>query len=256
MSLFPGKVVWMTGAGTGIGRAGALMFAREGATVALMGRRREPLEEVATEISAGGGRAVVAPLDVAERADVERVTRELGATLGRVDVLVNNAGLNVIGNGRRMENLTPEDFDFVLRVNLVGQYNMFHAAFAPMRAQQAGLIINVISTAARNPSGVAGLAYQTSKFGMMGFGVSLVKEAWKFGIRTCNIFPDETNTPIMLKRPVKYTDDELARIMQPEDLADAMKFVAALHPRTSVTELVMYPTFPKSYSPAETGLPA
>jgi NADP-dependent 3-hydroxy acid dehydrogenase YdfG len=55
---------------------------------------------------------------------------------------------------------------------------------------------------------------------------------------------------------VKYTDDELARIMQPEDLADAMKFVAALHPRTSVTELVMYPTFPKSYSPAETGLPA
>jgi NAD(P)-dependent dehydrogenase (short-subunit alcohol dehydrogenase family) len=125
-----------------------------------------------------------------------------------------------------------------------------------MRAQQDGLIINVISTAARNPSGVAGLAYQTSKFGMMGFGVSLVKEAWKFGIRTCNIFPDETNTPIMLKRPVKYTDDELARIMQPEDLADAMKFVAALHPRTSVTELVMYPTFPKSYSPAETGLPA
>ena len=155
-----------------------------------------------------------------------------------------------------MENLTPEDFDLVVRVNLTGQYNLFHAAFAPMRAQQDGLIINVISTAAKNPSGVAGLAYQTSKFGMMGFGVSLVKEAWKFGIRTCNIFPDETNTSIMLKRPVKYADEELERIMQPEDLADAMKFVASLHPRTSVTELVMYPTFPKSYSTAETGLPA
>ena len=157
------------------------------------------------------------------------------------DILVNNAGLNVIGNGRRIENLTPEDFDFVLRVNLTGPYNVFHAAFAPMREQQDGLIINVISTAAKNPSGVAGLAYQTSKFGLMGLGVSLAKEAWKFGIRTCNIFPDETNTPIMLKRPVKYSDEELARIMQPEDLADAMKFVAALHPRTSVTELVMYP---------------
>ena len=89
----------------------------------------------------------------------------------------------------------------VLRVNLTGQYNMFHAVFEPMRAQKEGLVINVISTAAKNPSGVAGMAYQSAKFGMMGFGVSLNKEAWKFGIRTCNIFPDETNTEIMLKRP-------------------------------------------------------
>jgi len=256
MGLFNGKVVWITGAGTGIGRAGALMFAGEGATVALLGRRRGPLDEVAAEIAAAGGRAIAVPLDVADRAEVDRVARELIAQHKRVDILVNNAGLNVIGDGRRMENLTPEDFDFVLRVNLTGQYNLFHAAFAPMRAQGEGLVINVISTAAKNPSGVAGLAYQTSKFGMMGLGVSLTREAWKFGIRTCNIFPDETNTPIMLKRPVKYTEEELARIMQPEDLADAMKFVAALHPRTSVTELVMYPTFPKTYSPAETGLPA
>ena len=121
-----------------------------------------------------------------------------------------------------MENLTPEDWDHVLRVNLTGQYNMFHAVFEPMRAQKEGLIINVISTAAKNPSGVSGMAYQSAKFGMMGFGVSLNKEAWKFGIRTCNIFPDETNTEIMLKRPVKYSPEELARILQPEDLAQAM----------------------------------
>lgn len=257
MGLFDKKVVWITGAGTGIGRAAALMYAQEGATIALLGRRREPLDEVAAEIAAlKTGVATVATLDVAERGDVDRVAKALLAKHARVDILVNNAGLNVIGHGRRIENLTPEDFDFVLRVNLTGQYNMFHAVFEPMRAQNEGLVINVISTAAKNPSGVAGLAYQTSKFGMMGFGVSLVKEAWKFGIRTCNIFPDETNTPIMLKRPVRYSDEELARIMQPEDLADAIKFVSALHPRTSVTELVMYPTFPKSYSQAETGLPS
>ena len=256
MGLFDGKVVWITGAGTGIGRAGALMFAGEGATVALMGRRRAQLDEVAAEIAAkGAGTAVAAPADVGDRDQVNRVTKDLIAKLRRVDILVNNAGLNVIGHGRRIENLTPEDFDAVLRVNLTGQFNMFHAAFEAMKRQQDGLIINVISTAAKNPSGVAGMAYQTAKFGMMGFGVSLVKEAWKFGIRTCNIFPDETNTPIMLKRPVKYTEEELARIMQPEDLADAMKFVAALPARTSVTELVMYPTFPKTYSAAETGLP-
>jgi NAD(P)-dependent dehydrogenase (short-subunit alcohol dehydrogenase family) len=198
---------------------------------------------------------VVAPLDVADRPEVDRVARELIAELERVDILVNNAGLNVLGNGRRMENLTPEDFDFVVRVNLTGQYNLFHAAFAPMRAQQDGLIINVISTAAKNPSGVSGMAYQSAKFGMMGFGVSLNKEAWKFGIRTCNIFPDETNTDIMLKRPVTYSPEDLARILQPEDLAQAMKFVAALHPRASVHDLTLYPTFPKVYSAAETGLP-
>jgi NAD(P)-dependent dehydrogenase (short-subunit alcohol dehydrogenase family) len=255
MALFAGKVVWVTGAGTGIGRAGALMFAEEGAAVVVIGRRREKLEEVAAAIAAKHGKAVVAPLDVGDREAVDRTAQRLLAELGRVDVLVNNAGLNVAGTGRRIENLTPEDWDMVLRVNLTGQYNMFRAVFEPMRAQKEGLIINVISTAAKNPSGVSGMAYQSAKFGMMGFGVSLNKEAWKFGIRTCNIFPDETNTDIMLKRPVKYSPEDLARILQPEDLAQAMKFVAALHPRASVHDLTLYPTVPKVYSAAETGLP-
>jgi len=256
MGRFDGKVVWMTGAGSGIGKAGALMFAEGGAAVALLGRRKDKLEQTAAEIAARGGRSTVAPVDVGDRAAVDRVAKRLLAELGRVDILVNNAGLNVLGNARRMENLTPEDWDHVIRVNLTGQYNMFHAVFEPMRAQKEGLIINVISTAAKNPSGVAGMAYQSAKFGMMGFGVSLNKEAWKFGIRTCNIFPDETNTEIMLKRPVRYTDEELARILQPEDLAQAMSFVASLHPRASVHDLTLYPTFPKVYSPAETGLPS
>ncbi len=256
MGLFDGKVVWITGAGTGIGKAGALMFAGEGATVALLGRRKARLDEAAAEIAAAGGRAVVAPVDVGDRAQVDRVARQLLEQLHRVDVLVNNAGINVAGTGRRMENLTPADWDHVINVNLTGQYNMFRAVFAPMRAQGDGLVINIISTAAKNPSGVAGMAYQSAKFGMMGLGVSLTKEAWKFGIRTCNIFPDETNTEIMLKRPVKYSPEELARILQPEDLAHAMKFAASLHPRASISELTLYPTFPKSYSPAETGLPA
>jgi NAD(P)-dependent dehydrogenase (short-subunit alcohol dehydrogenase family) len=256
MALFAGKVVWVTGAGTGIGRAAAVMFAEEGAAVAVLGRRREKLEETAAAITAKRGRAVVAPVDVGDRPGVDRVAKRLLAELGRVDILVNNAGTNIAGTGRRLENLTPENWDEVIRINLTGQYNMFHAVFEPMRAQKEGLIINVISTAAKNPSGVSGMAYQSAKFGMMGFGVSLNKEAWKFGIRTCNIFPDETNTEIMLKRPVKYSPEELARILQPEDLAHAMKFVASLHPRAAVHDLTLYPTSPKVYSAAETGLPA
>ena len=255
MGVFSGKVVWITGGGTGIGRAGAIMFAEEGATVALMGRRREKLEETAARMAAKNGKAVVVPLDIGDRRQVNDAAKRLIADLGRVDILVNNAGLNLMGHGRRMENLSPEDWDLVIRVNFTGQYNMFHAVFDTMRAQRDGLIINIISTAAKNPSGVAGMAYQSAKYGLMGLGVSLNKEAWKFGIRTCNIFPDETNTEIMQKRPVKYSEEELARILQPEDIAQAMKFVASLHPRASVHDLTMYPTFPKVYSPAETGLP-
>ena len=255
MGMFDDKVVWITGAGTGIGRAGAEMFAAEGAVVALMGRRREKLEETRAAIESGHGRAHVVPLDVGDRTAVDRAAAELLGELGRVDILVNNAGTNVPGEGRRMENLAAEDFDDVIRINLTGQYNLFRAAFAPMRAQGEGLVINVISTAAKAPSGVAGMAYQTSKFGQMGFGVSLNREAWKFGIRNCNLYPDETNTEIIQRRPVQYSEAELERILQPEDFAHAMKFVASLHPRASVTDLTLYPTMPKVYSSAETGLP-
>ena len=132
MGLFDGKVVWMTGAGTGIGRGGAIMFAEEGATVGLMGRRREKLAEVAGVIKSAGGQAVIKPLDVGDRKAVNEVAAALMQELGRVDILVNNAGTNVPGEGRRLENLQPEAFDDIIRINLTGQYNMFMAVFAPM----------------------------------------------------------------------------------------------------------------------------
>ena len=125
-----------------------------------------------------------------------------------------------------------------------GQWCTFTPALTPMRERGEGLVINIISTAAKAPSGIAGMSYQTSKYGMLGFGISLNKEAWKFGIRTCNIFPDETNTEILQRRPVPYAEEDLHRILQPEDFAHTMRYVASLHPRASVTELTMYPTNP------------
>lgn len=255
MGLFDGKVVWVTGAGSGIGRAGACMFAEEGATVVLMGRRPEKLEAVAQEIEAKGGKSVVTPLDVSNREQVLDASRKLISQLGRVDILVNNAGMNVKYESRRMENMTPADWDQVININMNGQYNMFFAVFETMKAQNDGLVINISSTSAKDPSGVEGMAYQSAKWGMRGFGVSLNKEAWKFGIRTCNIFPDEVNTDMMLARPVKYSEEHLASILQPEDLAHTLKYVASLHPRAAVYDLTIYPSKPKVYSAKETGLP-
>src|SRR6266436_1803276 len=253
MSAFAGKVVWMTGAGTGIGKAGALMFAQEGAAVALIGRRRDKLDEVAAEIQAIGGRAAVEVLDVADRKKVGETGERLLKSFGRVDILVNNAGLNVVN--RRLNEITAEDWDYILAVNLTGAFNMVQAAMPTMRNQKDGLIINA-STAAKRVSGVAGIAYSASKFGMLGMSLSLTQEAWKFGIRACCLCPDDVNTPIMARRKVKYPPEVLEQFIQPEDLAETMKFVALMPHRTSIPEMLIYPTNVRPYTPAETGLPS
>ena len=252
MASFDGKVVWMTGAGTGIGKAGALMFAREGASVVLIGRRRDKLDEVAAEIKASGGTAVVEPLDVATEEGLVAAARQLDR-FKRVDILVNNAGLNVAN--RRLDEITPEDWDHVLAVNLTGAFNMVQPVLPTMREQREGLIINVASTAARRVSGVAGIAYSASKFGMLGMSLSLTQEAWKFGVRSCCLCPDDVNTPIMERRKVKYAPEVLAQFIQPQDLADAMRFVALLPRNTSIPEMVIYPTNIRPYTSAESGVP-
>ena len=254
MSAFADKVVWMTGAGTGIGKAGALMFAREGAAVALLGRRRDTLEEVAAEIQAFGGKAEVQAIDVADRKKVGMAGEQLLKSLGRVDILVNNAGLNVAN--RRLDEIRAEDWDYILAVNLTGAFNMVQAALPTMHAQKDGLIINVASTAAKRVSGVAGIAYSASKFGMLGMSLSLTQEAWKFGIRACCLCPDDVNTPIMARRKVKYPSEVLEQFIQPEDLAETMKFVALMPKRTSIPEMIIYPTNIRPYTPAESGLPS
>ena len=252
MTAFAGKVVWMTGAGTGIGKAGALMFAQEGAAVALIGRRRDKLDEVAAEIQAIGGKSAVEALDVADRKKVGEAGERLLKRLGRVDILVNNAGLNVVN--RRLNEITAEDWDYILAVNLTGAFNMVQAVMPTMRNQQDGLIINIASTAAKRVSGVAGIAYSASKFGMLGMSLSLTQEAWKFGIRACCLCPDDVNTPIMARRKVKYPPEVLEQFIQPEDLAETMRFVALMPRRTSIPEMLIYPTNVRPYTPAESGL--
>lgn len=252
MTAFAGKVVWMTGAGTGIGKAGALMFAREGAVVALIGRRRDTLDESAAEIHAMGGAAAVEALDVADRQKVREAGERLLKRLGRVDILVNNAGLNVVD--RRLDEITAEDWDYILAVNLTGAFNMVQAVMPTMRDQKDGLIINIASTAAKRVSGVAGIAYSASKFGMLGMSLSLTQEAWKFGIRACCLCPDDVNTPIMARRKVKYPPEVLEQFIQPEDLAETMRFVALMPRRTSIPEMIIYPTNVRPYTPAESGL--
>lgn len=255
MAQFSGKVVWITGAGTGIGRASALMFVREGAKVALMGRRTSVLETVVRQArplaEASGGDAVAVPLDVADRAAVDAAAERLLAEWGRVDILVNNAGANVAD--RRLRQLRSTDWDFVITVNLTGAFNLVQAVLPTMRKQGDGLIVNVSSIAGKQASGIPGVAYTASKHGMNGFSAAINVEEWRHGIRSTAICPGEVNTEILDKRPIPLEPEERSRLIAAEDMADAIRFVAALPARTTITEMLVMPTHRRELKPGETG---
>ncbi len=248
---FSHKVVWITGAGTGIGQATARMFAAGGARIALLGRRPEPLEAVRAGCAAEAGEVTVLPLDVADRAAVDGAAKGLLEQFGRVDILVNNAGLNI--PERKLRVLEPAAWDQVILVNLTGAYNMVQAVLPGMRAQGGGLIVNISSMAGKRASGLSGAAYTASKHGMNGFSDAVNAEEWPHGIRSSVVCPGEVNTPIMERRPVKLDRQDLERMMQPEDVAAVVRMLAEMPPRTTLPEILMLPTHKREFKPGELG---
>ncbi len=254
MPVFLEKVVWITGAGTGIGRAVARMFAAEGACLVLIGRRADKLQSVYDEVSIGRGRGEVVALDVCRREQVEAAAAGLLERYGRVDVLVNNAGLNV--RGRKLSVLTGADWDQVIQTNLTGAFNMIHVVLPAMRRQQDGLIVNISSMAGKRVSGIAGTAYTASKHGMNGLSLSVSAEEGGNGIRCTALMPGVVNTEILEKRAVSYSAEERAKMIQPEDIAQAVRFLAQLPGRTTVPEMTVVPTLPRVPKPGESVLAA
>ncbi|MDH4249144.1 MAG: SDR family oxidoreductase [Deltaproteobacteria bacterium] len=251
MGRFKDKVVWITGAGTGIGRATARMFASEGATLALIGRRAEVLEGVLDEVASKGGSGLPVPLDISDRAAVTRAAQMLLTRWGRVDILVNNAGMNV--PKRRLTDLSGADWDQVVAVNLTGAFNMIQVVLPPMRAQGGGLIVNVSSQAGVAVSGLSGSAYTASKHGFNGLSHSINQEEWRHGIRSTALCPGEVNTELIDKRPIPVSPADRARMIHPDDMADAVRFVSCMDPRTTITEMQILPTHKRSLNPGETG---
>ena len=170
---------------------------------------------------------------------------------GRVEILVNNAGMNI--PRRRLDVLTGEDWDQVVRINLTGAYNMVRAVLPAMRKQADGLIVNVSSMAGKRVSGLSGTVYAATKHGMNALNESINQEEWRHGIRATAICPGEVNTEILDKRPIPVAAEERARLIGPEDLAEAIRFLAALPARTTVTEMLVMPTYKRQLQPGELG---
>jgi len=240
-----GKTAWITGAGTGIGAGAALSLAAAGMNVVLSGRREGPLAEVTSAIAAKVGRARIAVLDVADADAVDAVAADIAGREGRVDVLVNSAGLNVVR--RNWKHLSRADWDQVIRVDLDGAFYCCHAVLPMMRAQKDGLIVNISSWAGRHVGALTGPAYSAAKFGMNAFTESLNIEECMNGIRATAVCPGEVATPILDSRPVPVSAADRARMVQAEDCGELVLFLARLPAHVCINDLTISPTWNRGY---------
>ncbi len=245
-SSLKGKVAWITGGGSGIGLAGALELARAGAHVVISGRTAKTNESGLAELKRAGS-AEATLLDVGDKAAVARTAADIEKRHGRIDILVASAGTNIAGNRRNFRSMDVEGWDDVVRINLNGLFYCCHAVIPGMRARKDGLIVNVSSWAGRHPSALTGPAYNATKRAVIALTESINVEECTNGIRATSILPGEVATPIMEKRPVPPSAAERARMTQAEDLGKAILFVAEMHPRTCVSELVIAPTWNRFY---------
>ena len=240
-----GQVAWITGAGTGIGAGTALAYGAAGMRLVLSGRREAELKLVAAEVVARGGSARVAPLDVTDADAVQAVADSIAQQEGRLDVLVNSAGMNV--PKRNWKYLERKGWDEVLRIDLDGTFYCCHAVLPMMRTQGGGLIINVSSWAGRHVSAMTGPAYSAAKFGVNAMTESLNVEEGIHGIRATAVCPGEVSTPILDKRPVPVSAADRARMVQADDCGELMLFLARMPVHVCINDLTISPTWNRGY---------
>jgi NADP-dependent 3-hydroxy acid dehydrogenase YdfG len=239
------RVAWVTGGGSGIGEAGAEALAADGFIVVISGRRQEALDSVIAKITSGGGLAAAIALDVSQAADVAKAAQQILSQHGRIDVLVNSAGINV--PKRRWADMEIEGWDSVVDINLNGVLYGMRAVLPAMRAQKDGLIINVASWAGRHVSKMAGPAYTTTKHALLALTHSFNMDECVNGLRACCLSPGEVATPILKLRPVVPSEEEQARMLQAEDIGRTIAFVASMPARVCVNEILISPTWNRGF---------
>ncbi|MEI9925654.1 MAG: SDR family oxidoreductase [Bradyrhizobium sp.] len=239
------RVAWITGGGSGIGEAGAESLAADGWSVVVSGRRKEGLDAVVAKINGSGGKAEAIALDVSKANDVNKAAEQILAKHGRIDLLVNSAGINV--PKRSWADMELEGWDRLVEINLNGVLYCMRAVLPAMRAQQDGCIINVASWAGRHVSKMPGPAYTTTKHAVLALTHSFNMDECANGLRACCLSPGEVATPILKLRPVVPSEQEQAKMLQPEDLGRTIAFIASMPPRVCMNEILISPTWNRGF---------
>ncbi len=223
-----GKVAIITGAGRGIGQATAIKFCKEGARVAVCDVDENAAIQTARMVEGLGGEALAFRVDVTDKLSIEAMVAEIRERWGRVDILVNNAGIVA---DAQVKNMTDEQFDRVIDINLKGTYNCTKAVVDIMLDQQSGVILNASSIVGL--SGNFGQTnYAASKFGVIGMVKTWARELGKRGIRANAVCPGFVSTSIINNIPDKVinaleTKVPLGRLGKPEEIANAYAFLAS-----------------------------
>ena len=229
-----GKVAVVTGGGRGIGTAISRQLATLGASVVLCGRTRGPLESTASALSQAGGRADAVECDVSSLESVEALAKHVESSFGRLDVLVNNAG---VGSVRvPLHQVPPEVWDQVMNTNLRGVYYMIRALVPLMLRSGGGHIINISSLAEKNalPNGAC---YAASKWGLNGLSYAVAEELRNQHIRVSVICPGST-----MSEWGHHGGKDLNRLLLPDDVAHAVEVIVTQAPQSFISEILLRPT--------------
>ncbi len=233
-----GKVVWITGAGSGMGEAAARRAAEAGWRVVLSGRRADALDDVAGAIGRDGGEALAVPLDVADRSAVTTARDAVIERFGRIDALVLAAGRNT--PQRHWADQRMDDFDAILATNLAGPAAVIDSALPELRTH-AGVVVIVSSYSAWAFNPVAGVAYSASKKGLAEIARTLNAQEAGSGVRACHLCPGDVATDFLRQRPEVPDAAAKAVMLTPDDIARTVQFVIDAPSHVRVDELVISP---------------
>lgn len=240
MGSLKGQTVLVTGASSGFGEAIAFAFGLQGANVALVARREDALKAVAVEVEARGGQALVCPTDVTDENQIHAAIEQTRTVFGDIHVLVNNAGTNV--TARSIADTTLEQWRLMMEVNLASAFVFTKAILPEMKSRGGGLIVNVSSLSGLVPNGRGGVGYSASKMGMDALNRVTNEEGNAYGVRACLLCPGSGNTPLISRRPTPPSDKQRETMLQSEDIAQVVVFLASLPPHVNIDLLSIRPT--------------
>lgn len=233
------RVLWVTGAGSGMGRAAAVAAAARGVQVALSGRRPGPLEETARLVEDAGGQALALPLDARDPDAVATAHERIRSAWGGVDDLVLAAGLNT--PRRAWSDQSMSEFEGVITTNLTAVALVVDTALPDLRARGDGHVVVVSSYSAWRFTPYAGVAYCASKTALAALCQTLNAQEARHGVRACHLCPGDVDSDFLLHRPQVPGDEARSVMLSPEDVARAVLFVLDSPRHVRIDELVISP---------------